>query len=273
MTIYVEQSLLENFVIDFLLLKLSLLIFKYKTKKRKIFLASFLGALASLISPLISSYLSVLFKLVLSLIMVLIICPKLDIKKTFYLYLSFISFTFLFGGASYFLKTTVSTFYNNQINNIPFFYILLLCVLIFYTTILIVQKIYTKKSFVNFEFNVTLFSEHTKISTTAFLDSGNKLTDNFMPVILIDSLTFLKLYPTESLTNVLLKKTDKLSMQNTHILKISNINNSYSNLVVFTLPKLIIEKDKEFCNIPCAITLKKFNLNEEASCLLNPLLF
>lgn len=276
MVIYVEQSLLENFIVDFLLLKLSLLIFKYSTKKYKIYLASFLGAVVSLIAPIVSGIFSFLLKIILSFLMVLIISPKLPPKKILYLYFSFLGSTFLFGGVSFSLLNIVKSFTNNNTTSFPFFYVLLSCISTFYISVILIRKIYERKTTTCFEYTVILTSEHNKITTTAFLDSGNRLTDNGQAVILIDSLTFLKLYPNESLTNVLLKKTKDLSMKNTHILNIQNINNSKSNLIVFSLPFIEIKNAHnalKFKNIPCAITLKKFNLETQASCLLNPLLF
>lgn len=272
MVIYIEQSLFENFIIDFLLLKLSLIMFKYKTKYYKILIASLLGAIISIFAPLITSLLSVLLKLILSTIMILIILPKSSLKMFSSLYFSFLGFTFLFGGAAYALNSAASVYFQKDIN-IPFFLLLVAFILLFYMVAHLFKKIYNRKSNIKFEYNVTLISENSKIKTNAFLDSGNKLTYNLSPVILIDSLTFLKLYPKDSLCDVLLKKTQNLSMKNTHILNINNINNSKSSLVVFSLPKLIIEDFKEINNVCCAITLKKFNLETPTSCLLNPLLF
>ncbi len=272
MTIYVEQSFLQNFIIDYLLLKLSLKIYNYKTKKINIILAAILGSVISLIAPLIYSVYSILLKIILSILMCIIISPTFKIKQVISVFLSFLLSTFMFGGISLMAQNSISQFNNKQLN-LPYFYVLVLSILAFYLIVLISKKIYKRKTATKFEYTVTLFSESASLKAQAFLDSGNLLTDNNEPVILIDSLTFLKLYPNESLSEVLLKKINNLSMKNTHILKIKNINNTYSELVVFTLPKIQIDEKKTIFNIPCAITLKKFNLQLPTSCLLNPLLF
>ncbi len=268
MTIYVEQSLIQNFVIDFLLLKLSLAVFKLPCKNYKLILASLFGSVISLFAPLISGFLSVLLKLVLSVFMVIITTPKLPFKKIILVYFGFLGFTFMFGGASYAVFNQLKSH-----KNIPFFVILAVCISLFYILLKLIKKIYDRKNMARFEYSVTLFSNNRKITLNAFLDSGNKLKDCFGPVILIDTLTFLKLYPNENLSNILLKKINELSMPNTHILNISNINNSNSHLVAFTIDKLQIENFKEINNVCCAISLKKFNLDFNTPCLLNPLLF
>ena len=142
----------------------------------------------------------------------------------------------------------------------------------FFVCCKLIKKIYIRKSSVQFEYEIILQSEFASVKALAFLDSGNKLQDNFSPVILIDALTFIKLYPSSSLSDVILKKTNNLCMKNTHILSVSSINNSKYNLLVFSLPKLKVDS-KEFNNISCAISLKKFKFESNISCLLNPLLF
>lgn len=274
MTIYVESAFLQNFIVDYFLLYLSLKTFKLKVSRIRIILSSFLGSIAAIFSPLISGILSVLFKIVLGFLMILIIYSGKN-KKTYLLLLfCFLGFTFLFGGVCYAINCFVSSVKNTITNvNLPTFAILIVALILFYVEYIIINKIYSRKTITKFEYSVTLFSANKQIEVVGFLDSGNLLKDNNKPVILIDAITFLKLYPKENLSDVLLKKINKLNLKNAHLLNVKNINQTYSNLVVFTLPKIILNKTNVFTNISCAISLKKFNVGEGASCLLNPFLF
>ena len=56
MTVYVEYVLINNFIIDYVLLYLSQLLAKKHVKKTSTLIASFIGAIISLVYPLVEKY-------------------------------------------------------------------------------------------------------------------------------------------------------------------------------------------------------------------------
>ena len=53
MTVYIEYAILDNFVIDWILLKATLSLTGRTAKKGRLFICSFIGAIFALITPLV----------------------------------------------------------------------------------------------------------------------------------------------------------------------------------------------------------------------------
>lgn len=75
MTIYIEYVLLDNFVIDYLLLKATLSLTGKTVKKGRLFCCAFFSAVLALLSPMVSHlrFLSIIYKVVSALLIVLLL--------------------------------------------------------------------------------------------------------------------------------------------------------------------------------------------------------
>ena len=84
MTVYIEYVLINNFIIDFFLLKTTFLLSGKSAKIYRLILASIFGSVVALIYPLVnlSPILTALFKLLVG-IMLLVISKNYSEKKEF----------------------------------------------------------------------------------------------------------------------------------------------------------------------------------------------
>ena len=101
MVVFIEYVLIDNFFIDFMLLKTTYVIMNITTKKSRLVVASVIGAGVSLVFPLITltNILTLTIKLLVGVLMVLI-SYKFTTFRSFYIsVVVFLTLTFLAGGA------------------------------------------------------------------------------------------------------------------------------------------------------------------------------
>ena len=217
MTIYVDLVFLLNIFLDFILLMSVSVILTRNVKVKKIILGSLVGGISTFLLFInVNSILSLLLKLLLGLLMVITTFGYKDIKYTlnnlFYLY----TLSFSVGGVMYLLME--KGFYN---------YIILIIGFIIVLMMYIKQYKSYQDNYVNY-YKVEIYLKNKKYLLTGFLDTGNKLYDNYKhrPVIIIDkkikyNLEDIIYVPYLSLNNEsILKclKTDKVIINN-HIFK------------------------------------------------------
>ncbi|MCQ2387032.1 MAG: sigma-E processing peptidase SpoIIGA [Clostridia bacterium] len=202
MIIYIEYVLIENFIIDFLLLKATTKISKTKAKKIRIIISSIFGAVFSLIFPLIkvNQIVVILLKGLFGMILTLWLY-KWNSKRQFFFSLGiFLCLTFISGGLIYSVKKYLIS---NEL-------IILFSILSVYIITIIVKKIvnnvYKKKNVSSFIFDIEVGVGKTKINATGFLDSGNGVYDKNHPVIFCGVNVFKKL-----LNNSSVKTLKKIS--------------------------------------------------------------
>ena len=217
MTIYVDLVFLLNIFLDFILLMSVSVILTRNVKVKKIILGSLVGGISTFLLFInVNSIVSLLLKLLLGLLMVITTFGYKDIKYTlnnlFYLY----TLSFSVGGVMYLLME--KGFYN---------YIILIIGFIIVLMMYIKQYKSYQDNYVNY-YKVEIYLKNKKYLLTGFLDTGNKLYDNYKhrPVIIIDkkvnyNLEDIIYVPYLSLNNEsILKclKTDKVIINN-HIFK------------------------------------------------------
>ena len=97
---YIEYVIIDNFIINFLLLKSAMASSRVKTGKLKLIISSVLGTVVAVIMPLFSidNGFLILIKINLGLVMVLIAGEYLTVKKMLIAFCYFLLFTFLSGG-------------------------------------------------------------------------------------------------------------------------------------------------------------------------------
>ena len=217
MIIYVDVVFFINIILDFILLMSISIILTRQAKIKRIILGSIIGGVSTFLLFInLSSILSLIFKLLLGLLMVIVTFGYKDIKYTFnnlfYLY----TLSFSVGGVMYLLMD--KSYYN---------YIVLIISFILVLFIYVKQSKTYQNNYINY-YSVELYLKGKKHVLTGFLDTGNKLYDNYKhrPVIIIDKRINYELdeviyVPYMSLNNrSILKclKTDKIIINN-HIFK------------------------------------------------------
>lgn len=177
MTVYIDLVFLLNVYLDFILLMSVSVILVRRAKLIRIILGSMVGGISTLLLFInISSILSLFFKLLLGLLMIITTFGYQSIKYTFnnlfYLY----TLSFSVGGIMYLLME--KGYYN---------YLVLVIGSIIVLVIYIKQIKNYQNHYTNY-YAVELYFKNKKYSLTGFLDTGNKLYDNYhhRPVIIID---------------------------------------------------------------------------------------
>ncbi len=182
MTVFIEYVLIDNFVIDYMLLKATFAVTGYPYSKGRLFLCAFLGSIFALFYPLlpISGVLLSAIKILFGMILVLIPAKLKSIKRYYIMLAVFLLLTFLLGGAimgtyllfgvknsSEFLVTTVF---------IPA-YLLIKCI------VNVVKSLYKQKDVKALQRTVEICFGDLKLKGIGFFDTGNGLFDGENPVI------------------------------------------------------------------------------------------
>ncbi len=190
MTVYVEYVLINNLVIDYLLLKLTFVLTGKNHKRWRVFLCAILGGVFSLIFPLIKIgkfYLAVIK--VLFGILLLFLSVNFKGRKEYYVNLAvFCMLTFLLGGAIFGVYFILGVSYSSEIA-------VAMCFLpawgIIYALKNVVSFLYRRREVerVLYPFELTLEGE--KLTGRGFLDTGNTLYYNDIPVVVCE-MSFIK---------------------------------------------------------------------------------
>ena len=269
MTIYIEDCLLENFVVTFLIIKCVSAYFKLNVKKCRLIISCILGALIATFYPmlLINNFLLIVLKLCVGILITLV---AFDSKNFLAKYLAFMFFTALYGG----LNILVYYLWYGTINiqeNFPTYVLLLLLLIIYYFVISILK--FAKKRFTisNFIYSVKIFNNETTILTNAFLDSGNTLLDqDSTPIFIINPKLFNKLYKDISFSDLLTKNYKNL--KEPHYVK-SQFASGGGKILVFSVDIIqIIENNQvktEIKNAKLGVSYSKFSKNFNCDMLLN----
>lgn len=165
MTIYIDLVILLNYFFDFLILLTVNTTLKRNISLKKILFVSLLGELSLLGFLLSNKYLLILLKLEVSIILNIFTFKYKDIFYTATNILYFYMVSIILGGFIYYLK----------LNNLSYFFILLLVPLILY---LYIKQNLNMKTTINKTYPLTIyFPNKRKLSLTGFVDTGNKLRD------------------------------------------------------------------------------------------------
>ena len=165
MTIYIDLVILLNYFFDSLILLTVNITLKRNISLKKILFVSLLGELSLLGFLLSNKYLLIILKLEISIILNILTFKYKDIFYTVTNVLYFYMVSIILGGFIYYLK----------LNNLSYFFILLLVPLILY---LYIKQNLNMKTTINKTYPLTIyFPNKRKLSLTGFVDTGNKLRD------------------------------------------------------------------------------------------------
>lgn len=193
MKLYLDLLFCLNFSFDFLLLYTVKKVLKRNVRVKRIILAASVGALSIGLLFLKLNNLSLfMFKVGISILMILIAFSYQNIRYTVknFLYLYMVSI--VLGGFLYFLNCEFSYkqegifFYHDGLS-INVIVLIMISPIVLYTYIKEAKELKQKYNYL-YEMEVTL-KNNKNILMTAFLDTGNRLTDPYLnrPIIVVDS--------------------------------------------------------------------------------------
>ena len=213
MEVYIEYVILDNFVIDYIILYLTLFSLKQKISHLNLILSSIIGTLFAVFMPFITLSSIALFfiKLGVGLIMILFISKK-ELKWITLNYFLFLSYTFLMGGLCfgliYLLFGTISL---NGIIMYQFQMPIGLIFLVLFIYFLFIKKLVAhKRKFGTYTYAVEIYKEDKSMHLVGFLDTGNQMYDKSgNPILIISQKTFMKAYSSISYLKILNNKVNE----------------------------------------------------------------
>ena len=189
MTVYIEYALVENFLLDGMLLYLSLRALKVNFKWKKLCFSALVGALFALVFPLLSLpvFLAYLLKFAVGFLLCLLAFPRIKNKNDVGRYaLSSALFFFLsfsFAGAIFAIYSGFSFSENGyHIEQTPFVFVFCSAIVFFIFVIHLVKKLYQKRTVFRHIYDCAILYNKRRVAILGFLDSGNLATKNGAPV-------------------------------------------------------------------------------------------
>ena len=210
MTIYIDIVLIENVIMNYIILFATAIVLKIKIKHIRIFIASLLGAIYSVITymGILKLYSSIVMKILLSILIVYIAFNPQSLKKMWKNLLIFYLTSFVFGGVAfaliYILKPQDILMKNGFFLGTYPLKTVLLGAIISFLVILVAFKIikdkFSKKDlFCDLEIKINKI-----VKTTAMIDTGNCLKDPITnnPVVVIEHTLLYECIPKQILNNL-----------------------------------------------------------------------
>ena len=206
MTIYIDIVLIENIIMNYIILFATAIVLKIKINHIRIFIASLLGAIYSVITymGILKLYSSIVMKILLSILIVYIAFNPQSLKKMWKNLLIFYLTSFVFGGVAfaliYILKPQDILMKNGFFLGTYPLKTVLLGAIISFLVILVAFKIIKKDLFCDLEIKIN----NKIVKTTAMIDTGNCLKDPITnnPVVVIEHTLLYECIPKQILNNL-----------------------------------------------------------------------
>ena len=243
MTVYIEDVLIENFLVTFFTLSIVYSFQKQEKSKMRVFLSCIFASLITLLYPIfnLNNIFLFLLKIFIGYIICLIAYNGKTLKNQLFFVCMFFITTSIYGGINLCIYFAI---YGNfeSTKKLPTIFIVFSLYIITYFLKQCQKKLYQKKNINNFIFNIKIKNNNEIIKTIAYLDTGNILTDTQTgnPVVLVNYKIFNKINKNFSAINFL---TDSFKgLKNAHKIEVKTAT-SKTQLLAFCVDELkIIEK-------------------------------
>ncbi len=207
MQVYIEDAVLQNLIINYMLLSISNFAINEKSKWYKLLLVSIFGACFAFMLSFFKIKMEFLIpiKILCAVLITLFMTKGDNIKKYLLFFFVFLSSTFVMGGCvgalENLLQKKLSALSITII--IAFFYIILKN---------IIRQFYIKRKVDKFYYSIDLLKDGEQCKIKAYLDSGNLLQDEKtgLPILIVNYATLEKLYRNKiTVVDYLQQKLDK----------------------------------------------------------------
>ena len=271
MEVYLEDSLVNNFLLITLVLFLGAFILKIKVSKTKFICVAFLCTTLNVFSESfkLDFKIYLLIKIIIISIVIILLSRKITLKKFNLYFLCFIC-------VSIFMVSLINFISRCFRINFSLFYIenakiLLFCWLISLFIVCVINSISKINKISQFYYQIEITKNKNKFKATAYLDTGNILTDNISgkPVVIVDFLVLNKLLPKISFEDFILSKIKDEFGYYINYRTISGIG----KIFIFKPDRveLVRNKKKIKLDIVLGVTIKGFEKGSDFNALLNPL--
>lgn len=193
MKIYADILILENSIVNFFLLTLTMKCIKHKCKNKALISSSLLGGIYTLVlcSSKLNIFTSLPFELLVACIMLRIVHGKIHIFKMIKLLCIFLGITFTLSGICFMfsLRQNIYLLGNTfKIENYSIKYIILGVIVIYIIYTRLIEYIKDKMFTNNYIFDLNFEIDNKEYRLRSFLDTGNELREPItnLPCILIE---------------------------------------------------------------------------------------
>ena len=272
MQVYIEYAFLDNFIMDFLLLKISLKCAKIKTSNLRLIIASIIGTILTIILSIFSfkSGFTLILKILLGLFIAFLGGNYIKFKDYFLGAFYFFLFTFLSGGSIIAIFNLAGISYENYFlinydSVIPIGVTFLIIYLLTKCFTLLIENVIKNRESENFFRKCEIVMKGKKLKVVGYIDTGNNLYDNLtgLPVI-IASKSFIK------------SLADSSALPNNYKnLSIETVNGK-STIKIFYIDKLMIYKGINvniYNNVLLGEGVSEFFVNKSCELLLHSTLY
>ncbi len=273
MKVYIEDVIVDNLVINFIILFLTKKIFKTQTKNVFLILGSIIGTISSIIFCIfdINGFALILFKLFTSVLMVLSSFEYICFKKFFIKYISFIFNTAMFGGICFLISFSIgeSASLNGILTydlSLPMGFVILLAFFVSYVFCKILNSLKHKSKIEALIYNTILRNDNKQLEIKAYFDTGNTLVDSKSgkPVFIITYKNFYKLFDL-TLESLIQGKVEE-NLKDAHYINVGSVGKS-SKMLVFCIDEIEIYESKNIYKIKKPmLALSYQNLEQKINC-------
>ncbi len=211
MTIYIDIVLLENIIMNYIIIYATAIILKKNKRHIRFFIASFIGAIYSILAyiSILKIYSNIFLKIILSIIIVYIALNPQNIKKMWKALAIFYLVSFVFGGVAfamiYMVKPQNVLMRNGLfLGTYPLKTIILGAIISFVLIVVVFKIIKTQISKKSMYCDIEIKLNEKIINTKAMIDTGNLLKDPITntPVIVVERSLLYECLPKEILNNI-----------------------------------------------------------------------
>lgn len=211
MTIYIDIVLLENIIMNYIIIYATAIILKKNKRHIRFFIASFIGAIYSILAyiSILKIYSNIFLKIILSIIIVYIAFNPQNIKKMWKALAIFYLVSFVFGGVAfamiYMVKPQDVLMRNGLfLGTYPLKTIILGAIISFVLIVVVFKIIKTQILKKSMYCDIEIKLNEKIINTKAMIDTGNLLKDPITntPVIVVERSLLYECLPKEILNNI-----------------------------------------------------------------------
>ena len=183
MTIYLEYVLVNNFIIDFLLLKTTFLITGKSKKLKRLIATCILASVVALVFPLINLHqvLISLLKICLGIVMLLLSNTYSSNREMLINLFIFLTLTFVLGGAIFFIYSLIGVSGGSEFLVAT---IIIPCYVVVRIIKSVITYIYRRKNIEQVIYQTEIFVNGKRFFARGFLDTGNNVYYKNSPVII-----------------------------------------------------------------------------------------
>lgn len=189
MQVYIEYAIIDNFVIDYMLLKVTFALTGKPKNRKRLFLCSFLGTLGAVVMPIVgaSGIIKFALKIMVLVLMTILSSKKWTLKRYLHFLGVFLGVTFLTGGSIYALAETFKIDLTKDIS------IALIILPVFFVTkifVFIAKILYRRSEIVKNTYKIEMNVDDKRVTCYGFFDTGNSVYLDDSPVVFCDEKIF-----------------------------------------------------------------------------------